>query len=72
MLIHINELKADLQALKEKYKITIMENDQYDGQDRYIGTDQYFRLKNEVFYVQTVEQIMEEVFGTNYSTRRNT
>lgn len=66
MLIHIDDFKADLLALKEKYKITIHEQDNYrpdpnDG-EVYDGTDQYLVFGKERCYVQTVEQIFEEIF----------
>ena len=66
MLTNIDNLKSDLKALKEKYKITVKEHDCYgpwdDCGEVYQGTDQYFVLDGEQFYVQTVEEVVREVF----------
>ena len=62
MLTNIDKFKNDLEALKEKYKITLYESDQYNGMDEYVGTDQYFVFEGDRYYVNTVEQIIRKVF----------
>lgn len=66
MLLNIDNLITDLKLLKDKYKISIHEKDNYrpDPEDGevYDGTDQYFVIDGERYYVKTVEQIIKEVF----------
>lgn len=62
MRLNIDDLKNDLLLLKKKYNITLWESDQYDSEDRYTGTDQYFIIDGEQYYVRTVQEILSEVF----------
>lgn len=68
MLTNIDKLILELYALKEQYNITVKEKDCYgpygDCGDVYQGTDQYFVIDGEQYYVKTVEEVIREVFSS--------
>lgn len=61
----IDNFKNELIALLKKHKIRLHPCDEYDGKDEYCGTDWYFKVDEEVYYADTVEEFMEDLVKEN-------
>lgn len=59
----IDAFKAELMALRDKYDFGVKESDQYDGMDEYYNTEYYFIVDGEVYWVETISDILTEIFG---------
>lgn len=55
--------KSDLKAVVAKYGFERKEHDQYNGSERYIGFNVYYKINGEPYYNQTLAELIEEVFG---------
>lgn len=62
----IESFKTELKALAEKYNFGKDEMDNYDGEEEYCGTDYYFTIDGEAWYLETIDEILSEAFGLPY------
>jgi len=56
----VKSFKDELKALFGKYNVKVKNYDQYDGEEMYAGTIQYFDIDGEQTY-DTVEDIINEL-----------
>lgn len=56
----MEKFKNDLVRLMHHHGVTLESKDSYDGEDRFIGTDQYPVIDGEAHYGQTFAEIIEE------------
>jgi hypothetical protein len=61
----IEAFKADLAAVFQRHEFGIKESDNYDGSDEYLSTSRYFVVDGETWFIQDVDQIINEVIDAN-------
>jgi len=59
----IENFKGELKSLMDKYKFGRKECDQYNGMEEYCGTNIYLTIDDEVWYSQSLSEIITEIFG---------
>jgi hypothetical protein len=57
----VNEFKGELKALMDKYDFGKDKSDQYNGMEEYCGTDHYFVVNGETWYIETISEIIDEI-----------
>ena len=57
----IDEFKTELKALMNKYNFGKHESDNYNGMEEYCGSDYYFIVNGDVWYVETISEILNDV-----------
>lgn len=55
------EFLQELRHLIDKYKITVNSSDQYDGEDKYMGTISHLVFDGTHDYTQTVDEIFKSI-----------
>jgi len=58
----IDDFKAELNQLSNKYKFGIKNSDNYNNMDEYCGTDYYFIVDGETWYNETIDEIIANNF----------
>ncbi|MCH8067839.1 MAG: hypothetical protein IID16_01000 [Candidatus Marinimicrobia bacterium] len=56
--------KNELKDLMAKYNVGKHESDNYDGMEEYCGTDYYFVIDGEIWYHETISEIMDKLYHT--------
>jgi len=57
----LENLKSDLRSLIEKYKLTIEEYYNYDGEDNCIGSDYYLKINGELYGAEKIDEILKSL-----------
>jgi len=58
----MEELLKDLKEVVKKHKLSLLELDEYDGEDKYSGITQYLLFEGKPDYSKTVQEIFSELF----------
>lgn len=58
----MEQLIKDLTNVFKKHKISLTEIDSYDGEENYVGKDQYFKINGNPDYSKTTFEILEQIF----------
>lgn len=61
----IEAFKTELKTLMTKYNFGKHESNNYNGMEEYCGTDYYFTVDGEPWYIETIAEILDEVVGTH-------
>lgn len=57
-----NAFKEELKELSQKYKISIYESANYDGNEEYCGSDYFIKVDSKVIYDDTLNEVIDECF----------
>lgn len=58
----ITNFKTELKELVNKYNFGQIESDNYDGEEIYVNSDRFFVVDGYAWYIQSIDEIIEELF----------
>lgn len=56
-----DSFKKELSVLVDKYKISVYSNDQYDGEERYVGEIHYISFNGNLYAAEELHEIFQSL-----------